>query len=70
MALITKLMMKTTIYLDHIVLRNLRPNQTKIYERTNFNTSKLVVAISYVHTNASLLAIGTMLAQNPIGKYD
>jgi hypothetical protein len=23
-----------------------------------------------VHTNASLLAIGAMLAQNPMGKYD
>jgi hypothetical protein len=24
----------------------------------------------HVHTNASLLAIGVMLADNPIGKYD
>jgi hypothetical protein len=24
----------------------------------------------HMHTNASLLAIGAMLAQNPIGKYD
>jgi hypothetical protein len=24
----------------------------------------------HVHTNASLLAIGAMLTQNPIGKYD
>jgi hypothetical protein len=24
----------------------------------------------HVHTNASLLVVGAMLAQNPIGKYD
>jgi len=38
-----------TIYLDHKVLRSLGSNQTKIYGNTNFDTSKLVVGISYAH---------------------
>jgi hypothetical protein len=31
------------------MLRNLRSNQTKIYGSTNFDTSKLVIGISYAH---------------------
>jgi len=49
MALITKLMKKTTIYLDHRVLKSLGSNQTKIYGSTNSDTKKLEAGISYTH---------------------
>ncbi len=57
-----------TFYLYHKVSKNLGLDQVKIHG-TNSNTSKWQLEF-HVHTYASLLAVGAMLAQNPIGKYD
>jgi hypothetical protein len=44
-------------------------DQVEVHGSTNFNTSKLAIGF-HVHTNASMLVVGAMLAQNPTGKYD
>jgi len=70
MAPITNLMKKKKIlYLDHKVPKSLGLNQVEVHGSTNFNTSKFTIGV-HVHTNASLLVVGAMLANNPIGKYD
>ncbi len=56
-----------TFYPNHKVLRSLGSVQAKIHKNTNFDSSKFTI---HVHTYASLLTIGAMLAQIPIGKYD
>jgi hypothetical protein len=38
-----------TFYLDHIVSKNLGPNQIEIHGSTNSGTSKLVVGVSCAH---------------------
>jgi hypothetical protein len=48
-----------TFYLNHKVLRSLGSVQAKIHKNTNFDSSKLTI---HVHTYASLLTIGAMLA--------
>jgi hypothetical protein len=52
------------------MLRSLGSDQTEIHGRTNFDTFKLTILEFHVHTYASLLVVGAMLAQNPTNKYD
>jgi hypothetical protein len=59
-----------TLYLDHRMSRSLGLYQVEVHGSTNFNTFKLAIGVSCAHTYASLLVVGTMLAQNPTKKYD
>ncbi len=60
---------KKILYLDHKVLKNLGLDQDKYMEAPILIPPNWQLEC-HVHTNASLLAIGVMLADNPIGKYD
>jgi len=58
-----------TLYLDHRMLRSLGSNQTKYLEASILIPQNWQLEF-HVHTHASLLVVGAMLAHNPIGKYD
>jgi hypothetical protein len=69
MAPIIKLTRKTKPFLWTIKHKKLGSDQVEVHGSIDFNTSKLVVGF-HVPIDASMLVVGAMLAQNPIGKYD
>jgi hypothetical protein len=50
-----------TFYLDHTMSKNLGSNQEKVHGSTNSSTSNWQMEF-HMHMDASLLAIGAMLA--------
>jgi hypothetical protein len=69
MAPITKLTKRTKPFIWTIEYQEAWIGSNKLHGNINFDTSKLAIGV-HVHTNASLLVVGVMLAQNLIGKYD
>jgi hypothetical protein len=58
-----------TLYLDHRMSRSLRFDQAKVHGNIDIIPPNWQLEF-HVHTNASLLAVGAMLAHNPTRLYD